>query len=285
MPEEPENIIAEIGKYCELRVVKLLDFGAYLDGGDKGEILLPISQVPPNTEIDNMVEVFLYTDSEDRLIATSKEPTATVEQFAVLQVVEVNKTGAWLDWGLDKHLLVPFREQKQDMEEAKSYLVYIYLDHESQRCVASSKLDKFLDNIPAEYAEWQEVDILIHNKTDIGYTAVINNLHSGLLYENEVFQKLNRGQKMKAYINRIREDEKIDLILEKPGYSKIDSISQSILDKIKQNSGYLLMTDKSSPEEIKKEFGISKKNFKKAIGTLYKQKLIIIEEKGIRAAN
>lgn len=283
LQEEPQKTNAEIGKYNELRVVKLLDFGAYLDGGEKGEILLPIRQVPPNTEIDDVLEVFIYTDSEDRIIATSMEPKATAEQFAVLQVVEINKTGAWLDWGLDKHLLVPFREQKQDMEESKSYLVYIYLDHESQRMVASSKLDKFLDNVPPEYAEWQEVDILIHNKTDIGYTAVINNLHSGLLYENEVFKKLRRGQKMKAFIKKLREDEKIDLILEKPGYGKIDSISQAIMDKIKQNSGYLLMTDKSSPEEIQREFGISKKSFKKAIGTLYKQKLITIEEKGIRA--
>jgi len=275
--------MAEIGKYCELEVVKLLDFGAYLDGDDKGEILLPIRQVPPNTQIGDKVEVFLYTDSEDRLIATSKEPAATAEEFAVLQVAEVNKTGAWLDWGLDKHLLVPFREQKQDMEEAKSYLVYIYLDKESNRMVASSKLDKFLDNVPPEYEEGQEVEILISNKTDIGYTAVINNLHSGLLYENEVFQKIYRGHKMKAYIKKVREDEKIDLILEKPGYQKIDAISKAILDKIKEHGGFLLLTDKSSPEEIQKMFGISKKNFKKAIGTLYKQKMILLEKKGIRA--
>lgn len=272
----------EIGKYCELEIVKLLDFGAYLDGGDKGEILLPIRQVPPNTEIGSKVEVFLYTDSEDRLIATCKEPAATAEEFAVLQVAEVNKMGAWLEWGLDKHLLVPFREQKQDMEEAKSYLVYIYLDHETQRLVASSKLDKFLDNVPPEYEEGQEVDILISNKTDIGYTAVINNLHSGLLYQNEVFQKIYRGNKMKAFIKKVRDDEKIDLILEKPGYGKIDGISKAVLNKINEHGGFLLLTDKSAPEEIQKMFGISKKNFKKALGTLYKQKMILLEEKGIR---
>lgn len=273
----------EIGKYSELEVVKLLDFGAYLDGEEKGEILLPIRQVPPNTEIGSKVEVFLYTDSEDRLIATCKEPIAIAEEFAVLQVAEVNKMGAWLEWGLDKHLLVPFREQKQDMEAEKSYLVYIYLDHESQRLVASSKLDKFLDNIPPEYEEGQEVDILITNKTEIGYTAVINNLHSGLLYQNEVFQKIYRGNKMTAFIKKVREDEKIDLVLERPGYGKIDGISKAILNKIKEHGGYLLLTDKSSPEEIQKMFGISKKNFKKAIGTLYKQKMIVLEEKGIRS--
>lgn len=274
--------MVEIGKYSELKVVKLLDFGAYLDGGDKGEILLPIRQVPPNTEIGDEVEVFLYTDSEDRLIATSKEPNAIAEEFAVLKVIDINKTGAWLDWGLDKHLLVPFREQKQDMEADKSYLVYVYLDPESNRMAASSKLDKFLDNIPPEYEEGQEVDILISNKSEIGYTVVINNLHSGLLYANEVFQKIYRGDKMKAYIKKVREDEKIDLILDKPGYGKIDSISQSILDKIKEHGGFILQTDKSSPEEIQRTFGISKKSFKKAVGALYKQKLISIEEKGIR---
>lgn len=274
--------MADIGKYNNLRVVKELDFGVYLDGGDKGEILLPIKQVPPGTKPDDELEVFLYTDSEDRLIATSKEPYAIVDEFAVLKVIDVNKTGAWLDLGLDKHLLVPFREQKQDMEADKSYLVYIYLDKETNRLVASSKLDKFLDNIPPEYEVGQEVDILISNKTDIGFTAVINNLHSGLLYQNEVFQKLKRGQKLKAYIKKIRDDEKIDLILEKPGYEKIDGISKSILEKIKEHGGYLLLTDKSSPEEIQRMFGISKKNFKKALGSLYKQKFIVLEEKGIR---
>ncbi len=277
--------MTELGKYNELRVVKELDFGLYLDGSELGEILLPIRQVAPNTKPDDIIEVFLYKDSEDRLIATTREPFAIVEEFAVLRVVEVNKTGAWLDWGLDKHLLVPFREQKQDMEEGKSYLVYIYLDIESQRLAASSKLDKFLDNIPPEYEVGQEVDLLISNKSDIGYTAVINNLHSGLIYENEVFQKIKRGQKLKGYIKKLRDDDKIDLILQKPGFKKIDNISQLILNKLKSEGGFLHVTDKSSPDEIKRLFEISKKNFKKAIGTLYKQRLILIEADGIKIAN
>jgi len=275
----------ELGKYNELKVVKELDFGVYLDGGEMGEILLPIRQVPPKTDIDDIIEVFLYKDSEDRLIATTKEPFAIVEEFAVMRVVEVNKTGAWLDWGLDKHLLVPFREQKQDMEEGKFYLVYVYVDHETQRLVASSKLDKFLDNVPPEYEEGQEVNLLISNQSDIGYVAVINNLHSGLLYKNEVFQKLKRGQKIAGYIKKIREDEKIDLILQKPGYDKIDSIAQSILRKLKDSGGEIALGDKSSPEDIYATFEISKKDFKKAIGKLYREKKILIDKEEITLRN
>jgi len=274
--------MAELGKYCELVVVKELDFGVYLDGGELGEILLPIRQVPPKTVPGDTLEVFLYKDSEDRLIATTREPYATVGEFAVLQVVEVNKTGAWLDWGLDKHLLAPFREQKQDMEEGKSYLVYIYLDHESQRLAASSKLIKFLDNVPPEYEIGQEVDLLISNKSDIGYTAVINNLHSGLLYENEVFQKIKRGQRLKGYIKKVRDDDKIDLMLQKIGYDKIDEIAENILSKIGQEGGVLPIGDKSSPELIYKTFEISKKDFKKGIGKLYKDKKIAIDKEEIR---
>lgn len=271
-----------LGKYNELRVVKELDFGVYLDGGEMGEILLPIRQVPPNTEPDDMIEVFLYKDSEDRLIATSKEPFATVEEFAVLRVVEVNRTGAWLDWGLDKHLLVPFREQKQDMEEGKFYLVYIYVDVETQRLAASSKLDKFLDNVPPEYEDGEEVNLLISNQSDIGYVAVINNIHSGLLYKNEVFQKLKRGQKLKGYIKKVREDEKIDLILQKPGYDKIESIAQTILIKLKESGGEIPLGDKSSPEDIYATFEISKKDFKKAIGKLYKEKKVEVKKEEIK---
>lgn len=274
--------MAEIGKYNTLNIVKILDFGAYLDADELGEILLPIKQLPPDAKVGESLEVFIYNDSEDRLIATSKEPLALADEFAVLKVVEINKTGAWLDWGLEKHLLVPFNEQKQNMLADKSYLVYVFLDKQTKRLVASSKLQKFLDNVPPEYTEGQEVDLLISNKTDLAYTAIINNTHSGLIYTNEVFKKLKRGEKIKGYIKKIREDEKIDLTLEKIGYEKIDSISESVLETIKTYHGYLLLSDKSSPEEIKKLLGISKKNFKKAIGALYKKKLITIEEKGIR---
>lgn len=277
--------MAEIGKYNTLNIIKILDFGAYLDANELGEILLPIKQLPPDSKVGERLEVFIYNDSEDRLIATCKEPLAVADEFAVLKVVEVNKTGAWLDWGLEKHLLVPFNEQKQNMSADKSYLVYVFLDKQTKRLVASSKLQKFLDNLPPEYTEGQEVDLLISNKTDLAYTAIINNTHSGLIYTNEVFKKLKRGEKIKGYIKKVREDEKIDLTLEKIGYEKIDSMSEKILKTIKAHHGYLLLSDKSSPEEIKKLLGISKKNFKKAIGALYKKQLITIEEKGIRLKN
>jgi len=273
--------MAELGKYNSLRVVKELDFGVYLDGNEMGEILLPIKQVPPKTAIDDLLEVFLYKDSENRLIATMREPFVTAEEFAVLRVVEVNKMGAWLDWGLERNLLAPFREQKQDMEEGKYYLVYVYVDHETQRLVASSKLAKFLDNVPPEYEEGQEVDLLISNQSDIGYVAVINNLHTGLLYKNEVFQPLKRGQKIKGYIKKMREDEKIDLILLKPGYDKIDPLAQMVLNKLKSTGGKIPLGDKSTPEDIYTYFNISKKDFKKATGLLYKQKLILVDKNKI----
>ncbi len=273
--------MAELGKYNNLRVVKELDFGVYLDGENLGEILLPIKQVPPNVNIDDYVEVFLYNDSEDRLIATTREPFAVAEEFAVLKVVEVNNTGAWLDWGLEKHLLVPFREQKQDMEKGKYYLVYIYVDVESQRLVASSKLAKYLDNVPPEYEIGQEVDLLISNQSDIGYVTIINNLHSGLLYKNEVFKPLKRGERIKGYIKKIREDEKIDLTLQKQGYDRIETIAENIYKKIISEGGTLPYGDKSSPEEIYNYFYISKKDFKKAVSLLYKQRKISIEQRKI----
>ena len=268
--------MAQLGKYNELKVVKCLDFGVYLDGQELGEILLPTSQVPPNTKVGDGLEVFLYRDSEDRLIATSKEPFATIDQFAVLRVVTVDKVGAWMDWGLDKHLLVPFREQKQDMEAGKQYLVYVYIDHESQRIV-----DKFLDNIPPEYEENQEVDLLISNQSEIGYVAIINHTHSGMLYKNEVFQPLKRGQKLKGFIKKVRPDDKIDLTLQKPGYDKIGTMAENIRKLLIKHKGTLPYGDKSSPEEIYGFFQMSKKDFKKAIGLLYKQKKILIEENQI----
>jgi len=274
--------MAEIGKYNVLKVVKDLDFGLYLDGGELGEILIPRRYVPVNCTVDSELEVFIYLDSEDRLIATTEMPDAIVGEFAYLEAVSVGKVGAFMDWGLPKDLLVPFREQKVNIEAGKSYVVYVYLDDESKRIAASSKIEKYLDNLPPEYEEGQEVDLLIYAQSDLGYKAVINNTHSGVIYANEVFKKLKKGDKVKGYIKKVREDEKIDLILEKPGYQKVDGIAQSILDKLKSLGGFMDITDKSSSDEISRRLGISKKVFKKAIGSLYKQRIISIEEDGIR---
>ena len=272
----------EIGKINTLRVVKEVDFGVYLDGDDLGEILLPKRYVPEGTEPDHFVDVFIYVDSEDRWIATTETPKAQVGDFAVLKVLQLTKVGAFLDWGLMKDLLVPFREMREDMEEGRSYLVHVYLDDESDRIVASSKINKYLDQIPAEYEEGQEVDLVVGNKTDLGVNAIINGVHLGLIYENEIFQPIKPGQKLKGYIKKIREDEKIDLALQKAGYERVTGIAGEILEKLRNNGGFIEANDKSSPESIKHMFGVSKKAFKKAIGALYKDRLIIIEKDGIR---
>jgi len=277
--------MAAIGLLNKLEVVKLVDFGVYLDGDQHGEILMPKKYVPENCKVGDFLEVFIYLDSEDRLVATNEKPYAMVGDFASLKVVSTTPIGAFVDWGLSKDLLVPFREQKIPMEEGRSYLIFVYIDHESQRIVGSSKLDKFLDNLPVDYEEGEEVDLIIADKTDLGYKAIVDNSHWGLIFKNEVFQPLRSGDRMKGFIKKIRPDEKIDLVLQKPGYEKIDDIAQTVLDKLKESGNFLAVNDKTPPDEISKIFGISKKNFKKAIGSLYKQRLISIEETGIRITN
>ena len=272
----------EIGKLNTLRIVKEVDFGLYLDGGDKGEILLPKRYVPEKYQIDEMIEVFIYLDSEDRIIATTEIPLIKVGEFAYLKAISVNKMGAFLDWGLPKDLFVPFREQKQRMEEGKMYIVTVYLDYETNRLVASAKIEKFLDNLQPEYEPDQEVNLLITNETDLGFNAIINNKHTGILYKNEVFQPLKKGDRVKGYIKKIREDEKIDLILQKSGYQKVDEISMKIISTLKEHNGFLDVTDRTDPDTIYDLFGVSKKTFKKAIGSLYKMRIIKIENDGIK---
>lgn len=273
--------MVQLGRFNSLRVVKTVDFGVYLDGDEWGEILLPTRYLPEKCEPESYVDVFLYFDSEDRIIATTIKPLAQVDEFAFLKVVSVNSIGAFMDWGLMKDLLVPFREQQQSMEEGNSYVVHIYFDKDSRRIAASAKLDKFLDNVPPEYETGEEVDLLIANQTDIGYNAIINNTHWGMIYKNEIFQPLAKGMQIKGFIKKVREDEKIDLSLQKPGYERIDPISTSILEELKRNKGFLNITDKTAPEVIYKKLSISKKAFKMAIGALYKAKLIRLTEEGI----
>lgn len=273
----------QIGKYNTLRVVKEVDFGLYLDGGEEhGEILLPTRYVPEGVQPEDELEVFIYLDSEDRVIATTEKPYAVVGDFAYLEVKEVTKVGAFLDWGLMKDLLVPFREQKMKMEEGRKYPVYIYLDDESQRIVATAKLEPVLDNLIPDYEPGQEVELFVTEKTDLGYKVVINGLHSGLIYENELFQTLRIGDRTKGYIKKVRDDDKIDVSLYKAGYEKMDEMSEKVLNLLKERGGYLAVSDKSPADLIYKIFSMSKKNFKKAIGALYKQRIITIEKEGIR---
>ncbi len=272
----------EIGKLNKLKVVKEVDFGIYLDGFEQGEILMPIRYVPQNTLVDSEIECFIYLDSEDRLIATTETPTIMVGEFALLKAREVNRVGAFMDWGLMKDLLVPFAEQTMTIEVDHDYFVYCYVDTETQRIVGSCKLDKFLDNVPPTYEVGDEVDIMVCNLTDIGYNVIVNNLHWGMLYKNEVFRPLKRGEQTKAYIKKIREDDKIDLSITKPGFQKIDDTAELILTKVVEHSGFLPLTDKSDPDTIYKILGISKKSFKMTIGVLYKQRLITLEKDGIK---
>jgi hypothetical protein len=273
--------MAEIGVLNNLRVVKEVDFGVYLDGGEHGEILLPRRYIPENCKVDDCVRVFIYPDSEDRLIATTEKPYAMAGDFALLKVVAVNSVGAFLDWGLPKDLLVPFSEQSPIMEKGKSYIVRVYVD-KSNRIAGSARLDRYLDNDTGNFHANQEVELLICNQTDIGYKAIVNGTHWGVLYYNEVFQSLKRGQKTKGYIKKVRDDNKIDLCLQKPGYEKVDDITETILGVLKEQGGFISVTDKSPPEVIYKLFGVSKKTYKKAIGAIYRKRLITIENNGIK---
>ncbi|WP_319502440.1 S1-like domain-containing RNA-binding protein [uncultured Draconibacterium sp.] len=274
--------MAEIGKFNTLEILRETDNGVYLDGGEHGEILMPRKYVEDEMKEKGTAEVFVYTDSEDRLVATTEKPLATVGEFARLTVKATAKFGAFLDWGLAKDLLVPFSEQRIKMQEGNSYWVYVYLDLLTNRVVASAKLHKFLDNTPPEYTNGQEVSLIILEETDLGYKAIVNLEHTGILYKNQVFRKLEIGSQTKGYIAKVRSDEKIDLILEEPGYEKVDTISEKILAELEASGGFMAVSDKSSPEIIKAMFGISKKNFKKAIGGLYKKRLITFVSDGIK---
>lgn len=274
--------MAEIGKTEKLEVLREVDFGFYLDGGELGEILLPSGSLRGACAVGDMVEAFVYLDSEDRLIATMEEPYIEVGQFALLRVVAVERVGAFLDWGLQKDLLVPFREQKRPMSEGRSYVVRAYLDEKSDRIAASSKLDKFLGLNAPEYADGEEVDLLIARKTDMGYNAIVNNAHWGILYKNEVFRRLDVGQRIRGYIRKVRSDRKIDLTLEKAGYQKVDGMAQEILERLKAHDGFMAVGSKTPPDEIYAIFGMSKKNFKKATGALYRQRLVSVDDDGIR---
>jgi len=272
----------EIGHTYPLTVVKRVEFGVYLDADNLGEVLLPTRVVPENTNIGDTVNAFIYLDSEDRLIATTRKPRAQVGEFAYLTVADTNQFGAFLDWGLDKQLLVPFAEQHRPMETGKSYLVYLYMDARDDRIVASSKIDRFLqDDNPAQFKAGQKVSLIIANSTELGFKAIINHSHWGVLYKADVFQRLSFGQSITGFIQRIRPDGKIDLTLN-GGSQSFDKNTQIVLRYLKSHQGYAPFHDKSEPAVIAAEFGMSKGAFKKVIGHLYKKKLVLLEPEGIR---
>lgn len=276
--------MAAIGRHNSLQVTKYTDFGLYLDGGADGEILLPKRYIPKDEELEvgDWLNVFVYLDSEDRLIATTQKPKVQVGGFASLKVVEINRVGLFLDWGLPKDLLLPHSEEKRPLQVGDYCVVYVYLDQRTRRITATARLDRHLDKTPVRYEAGQEVDLLVVEKTDMGFKAVINDQHWGLIHNNEVFKFLRGGMRERGFIREVRADGKISLSLQPLGREAASSLSEQILAKLREAGGQLPLSDKSSPEQISSLFGVSKGNFKKAIGGLYKQGLIVIEADRIR---
>ena len=273
---------ATIGKFNQLNVIALADNGAYLDAGDLGEILLPKRYVPESCKAGQTLNVFIYRDSADRLVATTDTPLAQVGEFVSLKVIEVNKMGAFLDWGLPKDLLVPYNQQHTAMEVGKYYLVRVFLDQQTDRIVASSKLDKFIDIWPAEYQVGEKVNLIIGGKTDLGFKAIVNDLHWGLLYDNEIFQHLRVGKRIPGYIKQVREDGRLDLILSRGHKNKVNDFSEKLLAHIADRGGVTPLHDKSSPELIQRTLGVSKKTFKATVGNLLKNGKVAIVKDGIK---
>lgn len=272
----------KIGKTNKLKVNRMVDFGAYLDGGEDTEILLPAKYFTPGLTVGDEIEVFVYKDSEDRLIATTEMPIAQVGEFAFMEVNQVNKVGAFLRWGITaKDLLVPFREQKADMREGGVYLVYVYLDDATKRIVGSQKIEKFLGNVMPRYVKGDQVDILVTDITPIGYRCIVDNLHYGMIYSNEVYQDIEIGKHYTAYVKNVRPDLKIDLMMGDRADRRTADLGTIILNAIKEAGGQLPYSDKTDPETIQQVFSCSKKDFKKAIGHLFKDKKIVITSQGI----
>ena len=270
-----------IGTTQTLEVVRHSDHGLYLDAGELGTVLLPTRQVPEGIEPGEELTVFLYHDSEDRPIATLDTPKAELDQVAMLSVVSVNDVGAFLDWGLQKDLFVPFREQAEEMEEGESYLVKIYQDDVTGRLVATSRLDRIIEKVGPQHYEGEEVTLTIAGWTDLGAKAIVNHTCWGILYESDTFRELELGQEVQGYVAKVRDDGKLDLTLQRPGYAKVTDFADVVLAAVKEED-VLTLTDRSAPEEIYERFGVSKKVFKKAVGQLYRKRVIVIEEDGIR---
>ncbi|MCK8818103.1 S1-like domain-containing RNA-binding protein [Natroniella sulfidigena] len=271
----------KLGKFNQGEVIKRTDFGVYLDIDDE-EVLLPLKYVPTGTEIGDELEVFIYKDSQERNIATTLTPEAKVGEFAYLKVKEVNRVGAFLDWGLEKDLFVPFAEQEGKMKEGKSYVVRVFVDQKTDRITASQLLDKFIEREQIAFSEGDKVDLLIYKFTDLGVKVIINNKHYGLIYNNDLYRELEVGQETTGYIKKIREDKKIDVSLRKIGYGRIEDAKEKILKQLVAEDGFLPLHDKSSPQAIKDKLQMSKGSFKKAIGGLYKEKIIDITKEGIK---
>lgn len=276
--------MVEIGKVNQLRIVKEQEFGLFLDGAELGAILLPRRLQPAQWRIGDVFPFFVCYDASGRLMASAQLPKAAVGEVAVLTVKAITPAGAILDWGIPCELLAPLRDQKDLMRKGHSYPVYVYHDREQKRIVASSDLNNFLDRQPHAFQEGEAVELLLVDQTDLGYKAIINNAHWGVLYQNEVFQPLQVGQRLPGFIKKVRSDQKIDLTCHKPGLAKADELADRLLLLLAEKGGFLPLTDSSPPEAIYQAVGESKKTYKKAVGILYKKRLIALAPDGIRLA-
>lgn len=272
--------MALIGRMNSLQVVKHTDFGLYLDGGADGEILLPKRYIPKDTpsEVEDWLNVFIYLDSEDKLIATTLKPKIQLGEFASLKVVDINRVGLFFDWGLPKDLLLPHSEEKRPLQIGDYCVVYLYLDKRTRRLTATARLDRHLDKVPANYQVGQEVDLLVVERTDLGFKAIIDGKHWGLIHKNELFKFIRSGMREKGYIKELRADGKISLSLQPIGHEAANGLAEQIIERLRAHGGVLALGDKSPPELVAAHFRVSKGNFKKAIGGLYKQGLIRIHD-------
>lgn len=278
--------MALIGRYNTLQIVKHTDFGLYLDGGADGEILLPKRYIPKDSpsEVEDWLNVFIYLDSEDQLIATTERPKLQVGEFASLKVKDINNTGIFLDWGLSKDLLMPYSEEQQPLKIGDYCVVHAYLDKRTRRITATARLDRYLDKTPASYKPGQPVELLVAGQTPMGFKAIIENRHWGLIHKNEVFKFLRSGMREQGFIKEVRNDGKVALSLQPVGQALAGELPEQIMARLEAAGGMLEVCDKSDPEVITRMFGVSKGNFKKAIGALFKQGRIVIHDDRIERA-
>ena len=271
----------KLGEYNKLTILRDTDPGLYLGDDEENVVLLPHKYKPEDFEIGDEIDVYVYLDNEERPIATTLDPFVTLDSFSYLYCSDVTDYGAFMDWGLEKQLFVPFKEQARPMKEGNWYIVYMYLDELTNRLVGSSKTNRFVDNDKLTVEAFEEVNILVTHLTEKGANVIINGIHKGLVYVDDIFEDIRTGDRMKAYIKKIREDNKIDVVLQTPGYRSIEPNANYVLEELRAAGGFLPLHDKSDPIAIKNELGMSKKSFKKAIGALYRDKQIVLKDGGI----
>lgn len=274
----------KLGDYNHLKVVKKVDFGMYLDGGVEGEILLPSRYVPEGCKVGDELDVFIYLDQDERPVATTLKPLAKVGDFVCLEVAWVNDFGAFLNWGLMKDLFCPFREQKKRMERGQRYIVHVGVDDDSYRMMASAKVEHYLSHDIPPYSHGDEVDLLVWQKTELGFKVIVDNKYAGLVYDSQVFRPLTTGDCLKGYVDKVRPDGKLDITIQRTGRQATEDFSEVLLQYLKDNNGHCDLGDKSSSELIADRFKVSKKTFKKAVGDLYKRHVITIGDDGITLA-